>query len=329
MIMNIKDDIEFLQELRDTIDAYLFLGFAPSSGSPGYDRAIRDMEETLKKPEYLEMRKWISEAKPRALLLFKDNHIPATLEQHMPPMSGGGVLRFNILDLVTENLSWQRLPKEKVFDVIDQTIGALKLKISKNDLTTDPPMGSEPEPTKMSHHGMPDGNPRDVFVVHGRNVALRDAMFSFLRAIELHPIEWIEAVTATGSASPYVGQVLDTAFARARAVVVMLSPDDEARLREPYRSSGDPAHETELTGQARPNVIFEAGMAMGRNADRTLLVEFGTLRPFSDVGGRHVIRLDNSILRRQEFALRLKSVGCAVNLTGTDWHKSGNFDIHE
>ena len=39
---------------------------------------------------------------------------------------------------------------------------------------------------------------RKVFVVHGRNGAARTAMFAFLRAIGLDPIEWSVAVQMTG-----------------------------------------------------------------------------------------------------------------------------------
>ncbi len=165
-----------------------------------------------------------------------------------------------------------------------------------------------------------------VFVVHGRNLQARNALFALLRAIDLRPVEWSEAVAATGKSSPYIGEILDEAFTAAQAVVVLFTPDDEARLKEPFLSEGDPAHESELTGQARPNVLFEAGMAMARDQARTVLVELGTLRPFSDIGGRHTIRLDGSTERRQELAQRLKDAGCPVNLDGTDWHTTGDFD---
>ena len=72
---------------------------------------------------------------------------------------------------------------------------------------------------------------RDVFVVHGRNEAARVAMFEFLRALDLHPMEWSEVRAQTGQASPYIGEVLDTAFSHARAIVVLLTPDDEARTQ--------------------------------------------------------------------------------------------------
>ncbi len=48
-------------------------------------------------------------------------------------------------------------------------------------------------------------NPKTVFVVHGRNEALRMSMFDFLRAIGLQPLEWSQSIIATGEATPYVG----------------------------------------------------------------------------------------------------------------------------
>ena len=169
-------------------------------------------------------------------------------------------------------------------------------------------------------------NPREVFVVHGRNLAARDALFDFLRTIDLHPLEWPEANLSTGKASPYTGETLDIAFSRAHSVVVLLTPDDEVRLRREFWGDDDPAYETQLTGQARPNVLFEAGRAMGKFPNRTVFVELGSLRPFSDVSGLQFIRMDGSSQRKQELAQRLQAAGCPVNLDGTDWHDAGNFD---
>ena len=139
-------------------------------------------------------------------------------------------------------------------------------------------------------------------------------------------MEWSEAIQATGKTSPYIGEILDAAFARAHAVVVLFTPDDESRLRESFWANNEPSHETELTGQARPNVLFEAGMAMAGSQDRTILVELGTLRPFSDIAGRHTIRLDNSPQRREDLAKRLQNTGCPVNLDGVHWHTAGDFE---
>jgi predicted nucleotide-binding protein len=132
-------------------------------------------------------------------------------------------------------------------------------------------------------------------------------------------------VRATGKASPYIGEVLETGFSIVQAVVVLMTPDDEARLREPYRGPLEPADETELTPQPRPNVLLEAGMALGLFPERTVIVELGRLRQVSDLLGRHTIRMDDSPEKRQELAQRLETAGCAVNQSGTDWYKAGQF----
>lgn len=165
-----------------------------------------------------------------------------------------------------------------------------------------------------------------VFVVHGRNEAARKSLFEFLRAIGLAPTEWSQAIARTGKGTPYVGQILDVAFDQAQAIVVLFTGDDEARLRAELIREGDPEYEKALTPQARPNVLFEAGMALGRCPDRTVLVELGALRPFSDIAGRHVVRMSNSIEARQALAQRLTTAGCTVDTTGTDWHKEGDFE---
>ena len=185
--------------------------------------------------------------------------------------------------------------------------------------------GEEPIVTLNQEQDVhPATDAREVFVVHGRNGAARDAMFTFLRALELHPLEWSELVNTTGQGSPYIGNVLDVAFSRAHAVVVVMTPDDEVRLREQFRKDNEP-EEAELKGQARPNVLFEAGRAFGRHANRTILVEIGSLRPVSDIVGRHAIRFDDSAERRNELAQRLRNAGCPVNTKGTDWLSAGDF----
>jgi predicted nucleotide-binding protein len=172
-------------------------------------------------------------------------------------------------------------------------------------------------------------DPRRVFVVYGRNRAVRASLFQLLRALGLHPLEWNQAVELTASAAPFVGDVLSAAFGSAQAVVVLMTPDDLAQLRPELIKDDDPEYERALTGQARPNVLFEAGMALGLHPDRTLIIEYGRLRPFSDIGGRHVLRFDGSTGSRQTLAVRLESAGCAVSRNGTDWLEVGTFDNPE
>jgi len=164
-----------------------------------------------------------------------------------------------------------------------------------------------------------------VFVVHGREEKLRKSMFSFLRAIGLKPIEWRKALELTKKPSPYIGEIIDAAFEKATAVIVLLTPDDEARLKSTLVKPGDSADDSELMGQPRPNVLFEAGLAFGTHADKTVLVQVGEIRPFSDVAGRHIVRLSNSADKRQELITKLRSCGCNVDDSGSDWLTEGSF----
>ena len=168
-------------------------------------------------------------------------------------------------------------------------------------------------------------NAKNVFVVYGRNELAKRAMYEFLRAIGLNIVEWEQAVALTKKGAPFIGEILEAAFRVSKAVVVMLTGDDEARLKSEYYSLHEVESEKILTPQPRQNVLFEAGMAFGLQRTRTVLVELGTLRPFSDVWGRYSIRLDNTSAKRNELAQRLRSIGCDVHLEGSDWLFAGNF----
>lgn len=173
---------------------------------------------------------------------------------------------------------------------------------------------------------MPDN--RKIFVVHGRDAHLRKDFFGFLRALGLQPLEWSEAIKLTGKTSPYIGEILDRAFSEAQAVVVLLTPDDEVRLMPDLWGTEEDSNEKEFRLQARPNVLFEAGMAFGRNPNRTLLIEVGRVKAFSDVAGRHVVKLTNDTEKRKDVAERLRTAGCAVSTVGDDWLNQGDFKVN-
>lgn len=166
---------------------------------------------------------------------------------------------------------------------------------------------------------------RKVFVVHGRDNKIKDSVYSFLRAVDLKPTEWTQAIKATKKTSPYIGEILDAAFSEAQAIVVILSPDEEVMLRHCLCIPSDQKADFDRAYQARPNVYFEAGLAFGRNPDRTILIEVGNIRSFSDIYGRHVIKLDNSVAKRQEFLVRLEVADCMLDRSGIDWQSVGDF----
>jgi len=159
---------------------------------------------------------------------------------------------------------------------------------------------------------------KTVFVISGRDIRARRVVFDFLRALRLHPIEWNEALATTGQGSPYLGEVLDKVLGTGAAVIVLQTPDDEVRLK-PEHAYGDDDPDLVVHGQARPNVLFEAGMAFAARPDTTLIVEFGKVRQFSDIAGRFVVRLDDTSKTKHRLAELLRAVGCAVDTTGSDW----------
>lgn len=216
-----------------------------------------------------------------------------------------------------------------VIDTLDRLTDAVEsrrafLVALKHDFANQPDSVFPEEQSSAMRETKPS-DPRKVFVVYGRNEKARKAIFAFLRSIGLDPQDWSQWVEATRQGSPYTGEVLKKGFREAQAFVVLMTPDDEARLREPLRTANEDPHEINLTPQPRPNVIYEAGMAMGIAEDRTILIELGRLRPISDFFGRNIIRMDNTPQRRKDLAHRLGTAGCPIDLTG-DWLDAGDFD---
>ena len=189
-----------------------------------------------------------------------------------------------------------------------------------------PPL-EPPRRTSKTKRPPPKKKGKAIFVVHGRDEPLRKSIFDFMRALNLNPLEWDHALKQARSkgANPYVGDILDEVMEKAQAVVVVFSPDDLVQLKEQFLHADDRSTEGKPQGQARPNVLFEAGLAMGRHPRKTVLVQIGKLKAFSDVGGRHIVRLNDSTESRNDLANRLEGLGCEVDKVGRDWMKAGEF----
>ena len=130
-----NDELSYLEEVRDVIDKYLFLGYAPSTGTPGHDKSVQEMEDALKKPEFAAIRRKYNQMKSKAKVIIDRCGINAVLVMGLPVAAGGGSISSHILDLVTDNVMWQRLDKQKIFDIIDETIGQIEMGVTKiNDL---------------------------------------------------------------------------------------------------------------------------------------------------------------------------------------------------
>lgn len=153
----------------------------------------------------------------------------------------------------------------------------------------------------------------------------RQAMVALLKAFDLRVVSWDRAVAETGTAAPYTGDVVRAGMDMADAVVVLMTPDDVGSLKPEFQRERDDAHETTPTGQARLNVVFEAGMAMALDRKKVLLVEVGAVRPMSDIAGVNVVRLTNSVDTRRSVARRLQTMGLAVDTDHEEWRDAGDF----
>jgi predicted nucleotide-binding protein len=217
---------------------------------------------------------------------------------------------------------------QKAVEIVNEALEPEGLKVNGDPRSPSVvAIGSAPVSSQGSGRQAHEVNKR-VFVVHGRDSDKRNAMFDFLRALALEPIEWEHAVGSTGSGAPYTGSVVEKSIREAAAVLVLLTPEEEAHLLPRFIEDHDPDYERNPTPQARLNVIFEAGMAFGVVPERTIVVEFGTTRPFSDIAGRNTVRFDvrASHDARNKLATRLELLGLPVDKRGGDWLRAGEFN---
>jgi predicted nucleotide-binding protein len=106
----------------------------------------------------------------------------------------------------------------------------------------------------------------------------------------------------------------------AQVVLCILTPDDVARLHPSLQGHREPSHEVEATMQSRPNVFIELGIALGIRRERTIIVEFGRLRPIGDLAGLNVIRFDGANARAALIKIqqRLINAGCVITQADID-----------
>lgn len=167
-----------------------------------------------------------------------------------------------------------------------------------------------------------------VFLVHGRNSPANDAIRLFLSTIGLHVVEWSEAKNQTRDTNPYIGDIVDTGFRLSRATVVLLTPDEIAFLRIPFRKHGDTTDDTGPGPQPRPNVLYELGWAMKGHKNRTVIVQVGEGRLPSDLSGRHIVRFDGSPEARHALVDELAKIeGLTLHTQGDHWLRVGKEDF--
>lgn len=182
---------------------------------------------------------------------------------------------------------------------------------------------------RKSLEKIPKTKENTVFIVLGRDEALHNSMIDFLGALGLRALEWSHAIRSASrgkGGNPYVNDAVTKIMQEAQAIVVILSPDDEVRLRPHFVRLQERDSEGKTRYQARPNVLFETGIAIGAYHRKTLIVQVGDVKPFTDIGGMHVLHLSDGVKSRNELANRLEGLGCKIDKVGTRWLEAGTFE---
>lgn len=154
--------------------------------------------------------------------------------------------------------------------------------------------------------------PNSVFVVHGRDSAVQKDLFKFLRVIGLQPTIFDRA-RSPGSEMNF--DIVRTGMESAAAVLLLLTPEEASYLRDDLRFPGEDGH----VWHPRPNVIFEAGWALGAHQGKTTIVEAGFTHSISDMHGFNTVRMSGGQHALNDLVHRLKLLGLQPDTTDSAW----------
>jgi len=167
---------------------------------------------------------------------------------------------------------------------------------------------------------------RYVFVVRGRDAEAYRALSHFLRELDLRVITWDEATAQAGGGTPHTLDIVRAGIDLADAVIVLMTPDDLGYVKHAYYDPArDDPREAQETGQARQNVVFEAGWAMALGQEKVILVRVGDVRPLSDIDGLNYVWLTNDVDSRRQLITRLRNCELDVHDSHDGWRDAGAF----
>ncbi len=152
-----------------------------------------------------------------------------------------------------------------------------------------------------------------VFFVHGRNIRAANAVKDLLVSFGL------DVRTFDNVQGQRIDEKLTLAIEESIAVVVLFTPDDIVTLRRSMRQDQD---KDTWWYQARQNVVFEAGMAMGLygkdKQKRIILIQIGpdNILP-SDLKGFYPCRLRNNDRSQNNLRDLLVAAGCTLSPTSS------------
>jgi predicted nucleotide-binding protein len=192
------------------------------------------------------------------------------------------------------------------------------------DHTHDLLFAQETSPAGSEVPAKTQADPKKVFIIHGRNMAAAKEIGRYLRALGLEPINFGE-LRGKMKGTPTVADIISRGMEEAQGVLALFTGDEWAVLRPEHRQDHDRGAQLSRW-QARPNVLFEAGMAFGRDRERVVFVLLGQVELFTDVEGIHVLRPNNDASGARDILRRtLSSMGCAIN-DSSQWMTEGDFE---
>lgn len=158
---------------------------------------------------------------------------------------------------------------------------------------------------------------KKIFVVHGRDLRPVEILASYLQFLHLEIMPWSAAVDLADGTQPHTYDIVKAGIENAAAVIVIFSPDDLARIKDEFSNDDDP--DRTPTGQVRPNVLLEAGMAFALARERTIFLQSANTRAISDIAGFNWIKLNGNWDSRNDLKNRLEKAGADI--------RKGNFDL--
>lgn len=165
---------------------------------------------------------------------------------------------------------------------------------------------------------------RRVYIVTGQHQRYRKSLCQLLAAVGLEPVPWPGASTILGSGRPLDRLLLQEAFSGAQAILVLLTEDDLAKPNPQLGTSTSSRYAMHWSPQPSPDVLFEAGLAMGTVPERTILVQRGKLRPLDLAWSREIVTLTDSLGSKDKLLNRLRAAGCLVDKTSGHWRDAGD-----
>jgi len=190
-----------------------------------------------------------------------------------------------------------------------------------------------PAPSSKPPRLGPAHNSKQVFVCHGRNLVAVAQLNKFLSYVGLEPTTFRERLPEQQSS--FALDVVKKSMADAAAVIVLFTPDDTAQQRQASEPPDTSLPKAKSRQQPRANVLFEAGLALGIDDSRTILVAMGmggqeVTTLLSNLGGRQPVELTNELEGRRALRARLHHLQCPVsqqNLELGDRALAGDFEL--